>query len=238
MKTAAQQTLKTIVVEDEPMALEVVIDYIQKVSALELIGTFRNGIEALSFLQSNEVELMFLDINMPDLTGMELAKSLNDPPMIIFTTAYSEYAIEGFNVMAVDYLLKPIEFVRFLKACNKAISMTQNKESYLTTDVGSTDNYLMVKSGTETHKVLFENILYIEGNGNYVTYYTENGKLMSLHTMKELELTLPKAFIRVHKSYIINLSKLKSYESHQIKIADSKIPLSQAYKSEFLRRLD
>lgn len=225
--------LRTINVEDEPMASELLVDYISKVPGLELVGSFRNGLDALSFLQSNPVDLMFLDINMPDLSGVELARSLKNPPMIIFTTAYSDYAVEGFDLMAVDYLLKPIEFVRFLKACNKAIELGTKMDTQPDFDAKHGQEFILVKSGKETHRLRLDQIYYLEGTGNYVTYHTTSGKLLSLQTMKELEEKLPREFIRVHKSYIVNLQHVKSFESYQINIEGRNIPLSQAYKSGF-----
>lgn len=227
--------LKTIVVEDEPMALELMVDYIEKVKRLELIGSFRNGLLALDFLKQNKVDLIFLDINMPDLSGIELANLLEESPQIIFTTAYSEYAIEGFDLNAVDYLLKPISFARFLKACDRAI---EKKRTTTVKSEAHSRKFLLIKSGTETHKVFQSDILFIEGSGNYVTYHTTKGKLMSLQTMKELEAQLEPPFVRAHKSYIINLDYLTSFESHQLSIGKTKIPISQAYKLGFLQDLE
>ncbi|MEC7755647.1 MAG: LytTR family DNA-binding domain-containing protein [Bacteroidota bacterium] len=236
MNNVMVQPFKTIAVEDEPMALEVMVDYIGKVPGLELVATFRHGMHALDYLRKHPVDLMFLDINMPDLSGMELARLLQKPPKIIFTTAYSEYAVEGFEVEAVDYLLKPVDFARFVKACERAMAQTKP----LTTSVepvGNEETYLLIKSGTETHKVSVDEVHFLEGSGNYVTYHTAKGKIMSLQTMKELEASLPAPFVRIHKSYIINLKHLNSFEAHQVSIGKSKIPLSQAYRDSFFSRL-
>ena len=229
--------LRTINVEDEPMASELLVDYIKKVSGLELIGSFRNGLDALSFLQSNQVDLMFLDINMPDLSGVELARSLKNPPMIIFTTAYSDYAVEGFDLMAVDYLLKPIDFVRFLKACNKAIELGAKTEAPVHLEAKNEQEFILLKSGKETHRLRFDHIYYLEGSGNYITYHTSSGKLLSLQTMKELEEELPRQFVRIHKSFIVNIDHVDSFESHQVKVKGSDLPISQANREAFLKRV-
>lgn len=238
--------MKCIILEDEPIALKILSDYIEKVPSLELAGTFRDPLKGLTFLQNNEVDLLFLDINMPDLSGIQFLKSLINPPLVIFTTAYSEYALQSYEYNTVDYLLKPIEFDRFLKAVNKALErnrlpankkISQQGPSKPLTNEGN--DFITVKSGTEFRRLLLEDILYIEGSGNYVTFATDKGKVLSLMKLKELEeiLTEP-GFLRIHKSYIIPLSKVDVFESFLVKIGDKKIPIGNAYRDKLIKILN
>jgi len=229
-----------IAIDDEPLALKQMVSYIEKTPFLILLEKFESALAAISFVQDNEVDLMFVDINMPDLSGMDFVKSLNNPPKVIFTTAYSEYAIEGFKVDAVDYLLKPIGYSDFLKAAEKAKERIKPTVSE-NTEVESNDKFLFIKSEYKILRINLSDIKYIEGMREYLRIHIENQQaVMTLMSMKKLEEFLPpKDFMRVHRSYIVNLNKITSIERNRI-IFDKKvyIPVSEQYKSKFQKYLD
>ncbi|MGB5387510.1 MAG: LytTR family DNA-binding domain-containing protein [Eudoraea sp.] len=232
--------IRSITIDDEPLALKQMVSYIDKTPFLELIGQFESALQAITFLQENEVDLMFVDINMPDLSGMDFVKSLNNPPKVIFTTAYSEYALEGFRVDAIDYLLKPIDYSLFLKASEKARERIQPKENE-SAEVRSDDNFLFIKSEYKILRIVLSDIKYIEGMREYVRIHLGNEKpVMTLMSMKKMEEYLPKTnFMRVHRSYIVNLDKITTVERNRI-VFDEKvyIPVSEQYKPKFQKYLD
>ena len=226
------------------MALELTKSYVAKTPFLELKGAFTNPFKALTFLMSHEVDLLFLDINMPELSGMQLLNSLPKPPMVVFTTAYPEFGAESYNYNAVDYLLKPINYVRFLKATNKALELYQHKKQEVpapAVPAGHTPaakDYLLIKSGTQTFKVKTEDILFVEGAGNYMSFHMSNGKkILSLLTMKELMELLPAdKFVRVHKSYVVALPQIDVIERHQVLVKGNPIPIGQTYREQFVAK--
>lgn len=230
-----------IAIDDEPLALRQMQAYIEKTSSLQLLDTFESGIDAIHYLQNNQVDLMFVDINMPDLSGMDFVKSLDDRPEVIFTTAYSEYAIEGFKVDALDYLLKPISYAEFIKASNKAVSFLHLKKgSADSAKVG--ENFLMIRSEYKIIRINFEEIRYVEGMREYLRFHVAGKKKhMSLMSMKKLEDKLPKdEFMRVHRSYIVRLDKITTVERNRIIFDDNiYIPVSKQYQEgfqEYLKR--
>jgi len=232
--------LKCLIIDDEPKALDVVSDYVKKTPFLELCNSYRDPLKALEYIQHHSVDLIFLDINMPDLTGIQFLNSLVKKPLIIFTTAYSEYAVESYDYSAVDYLLKPIEFDRFLKAANKALEQFQKENSHKAEleHSGFTQKFLMVKSGTEIHNVSFDKIRFVESAGNYVTFNLEVNKIMSLFSMNKLLEELPSGrFFRVHKSFIVNISFITKIERHQVTIGKVKIPIGKIYRESFLKAI-
>ena len=234
--------MKCLVVEDEPIALEIVKDYVNRVSFLKLSQAFRNPIKALEYLQENKVDLLFLDINMPDLTGIQFLNALPYSPLVIFTTAYSQYALESYEYDAVDYLLKPIEFERFLKAVNKAFEhlKLRNSKNQINTQVseGKVKDHILIKSGTNLHHIKINDILYIKGAGNYVTFFVEMQKIMALLTMDQVLGMLPSdQFFRIHKSYIVNADQIDVIEKDQIKIRGKAVPIGNNFKEGFLRNL-
>lgn len=233
--------LRAIAIDDEPKALDIIQLYADKVPFLDLKKTFRDALEALSYLQENNVDLIFLDINMPDLSGIEFLKALVNPPLVIFTTAYSEYAVESYEYQASDYLLKPIVFTRFLKAVNRVSEIVdlKKKESKTEMDNKSIESgYLLVKSGTDMYNISLEDILFVEGAQNYVFIQTKEKRIMSLMRMKEIELKLPEQlFFRIHKSFIISLKQIEKIESYQVTIKNHKIPIGKTYKEAFLRKI-
>lgn len=235
--------LNCIIIDDEPLAIEILKDYIEKIPFMELLHSFRNPLKALEYLKENKIDLIFLDINMPDLTGMQFLNSLIHHPMVIFTTAYSEYAVESYEYDAVDYLLKPIEFVRFIKATNRALEqfMLIEKESLSNDGKKETNRLLkndqfLIKSGTDLHKININDILYIQGAGNYCLFFTAKKKIMSLISLNELLKILPSSlFTRIHKSYIINLDHIDVIEKDQVNILDRLIPIGDKYKNYFFK---
>lgn len=232
--------IKCIAIDDEPLALKQISAYISKTPDLSLEGEFESALEAISFLKSNKVDLMFVDINMPDISGMDFVKSLNNPPGVIFTTAYSEYAIEGFRVDAIDYLLKPISYSDFLKASERAGErLTSSNEG--ASGIKSDDDFLFIKSEYKIQRIRLTDIKYIESMREYLRIYIENQKpLMTLLSMKKMEGFLPEnTFMRVHRSFIVNLSKITTIERNRIIFdKDVYIPVSEQYKSKFQEYLD
>ena len=227
--------IRCIAIDDEPLALKQIAGYIRKTPFLELAASHERAVEAMAFLQRNHVDLMFVDINMPDLSGMEFVKSLTDPPGIIFTTAYSEYALEGFRVDAIDYLLKPISYGDFLKSANKALKQL-NTEATPAEEVNRRDEFLLIKSEHRVVRINFDDILYIEGMREYVRIYLAGQKpVMSLLSMKTLEAELPSGrFMRVHRSWIVNLSHITTIERNRIVFGeDMYIPVGEQHQKSF-----
>ncbi|WP_340114206.1 LytR/AlgR family response regulator transcription factor [Maribellus mangrovi] len=227
-----------IAIDDEPRALEIIEKYVGKIDFLNLATTFRDPIEAIDYLMKHNIDLIFLDINMPGIFGTELVKVLKNSPMIIFTTAYSEYAIESYELDAVDYLLKPFEFERFLKSVIKAQELKKLKHEKSKTQIvksSSVDTKILIKSGSEIHQVNIDDIIYIEGLGNYATIHTNNEKIVTYKSLGDvLDLLPAKLFVRIHKSYIVAIQHIKSYEVHQVKIEGKTLPIGKIYRKEFI----
>lgn len=230
--------MKCIAIDDEPRALEILNNFICKIDFLELVGKFRSPLDAMDFLLQNEIDLVFLDINMPDVTGTELVKILSQKPMIIFTTAYSEYAIESYELDAIDYLLKPFGFDRFLKSVIKAKELFKVKsrfENKHTVNLSPTEENIQLKSGSETFHVKIDDIKYIEGLGNYVNVYLTEKKIVTYTSLRDILEKLPeRKFIRIHKSYIISVNHIKSFEIHQVKLDNKTIPIGKNYRKDFI----
>ena len=217
--------MKAIAIDDEPMALEVVRSLAAKVPYLELSACFTDAFKALEYLQHEPVDLLFLDIKMPDISGLEFVTSLQKRPMVIFTTAYTEHAVTSFELDAVDYLLKPFSLPRFVKACNKAQELQQ-----LRTGAAPVKDYIFLKTGYEQVKVFYTDILYMEAAGNYVTFVLEDKKLLSRMTINELSEQLPAdKFIRVHRSYIVAKDRIEKIERHQLCIKGNYVPVGAVY---------
>ncbi len=223
--------LKCLIVDDEPIARQILEKYISEVPKLELAGTCKNAFEALDFLQENMVDILFLDINMPKLSGINLLRTMKSTPNVIITSAYSDYAIEGFELSVTDYLLKPFSFERFLQATMKA------KQAATPTPVPSKNqsdesDFLFVKNEKKLVKIAFEEISYIQAYGNYIKIYADQ-MLLVPESLSEFAKKLPSHFFRIHKSYIVNFDKLKYIEGNQILLMDStKLPIGKAYKKE------
>lgn len=227
---------KCIIVEDEPLAQNVLKKYIADHPSLELVGTCTDALEAQGILNKQDVQLIFLDINLPKLSGINFIKTLLQSPLIIFTTAYPEFAVEGFELNAVDYLLKPFSFERFLKAVNKVVEKLNNS---MVSKKEEKNSYIFFRSDKKIHKVDLENILYIEAIGDYMKVITDSGQLIINETMKNLQEELPAgSFIRVHKSFIISRSKIKYIEGNYVQIEDKSIPIGATYRNEVLTAID
>ena len=234
-----------IIVEDEPLARSLLENYIQKVPYLNLIQSFSDPLKALEFLRDNSVDILFSDIQMPEITGITLLKILQKKPLIILTTAYSEYAIEGYELNVLDYLLKPITFERFLKSVEKASArLNANNGANIEKNVLDNDSvnsiadsiqpYIFVKDGTKLVKIKLSEIMYIEGLKDYVSIYTPTQKVVSLQTLKALELQLPeKQFIRIHNSYIVSLEWIEIIQREKVLIGKVYLPISDTYRKAF-----
>jgi len=216
--------MKAIAIDDEPIALEIIKAHAAKVPFLNLTATFTDAFIALEYLQRESVDLIFLDIKMPDISGIEFFNSLSRKPLVIFTTAYSEHAVTSFELDAVDYLLKPFSLTRFIKGCNKAFELFNYRNAT------EPANHLYVKTGYEQVKVPYDDILYLEAAGNYVTFVLKDTNILSRSTFNEAIGLLPEdRFIRVHRSYIVAVSKIDKVERHQVTINKLKIPVGEAY---------
>lgn len=223
--------IKCIIVDDEPLAVSLLGSYVEKIPFLELVFSTENPIEALEFIQKNQADLVFLDIQMPELTGINFMKIVGDKMKYILTTAYSEYALEGYEHNVVDYLLKPISFDRFSKSIMKA------QERFPVAEVSETGHFF-VKSSGQQHRINFDEILYVESIKDYVNIKTEKQEYIVLDTLKSLENQLPENFTRIHKSFILNLDKVKSLNSKKvILISEHEISVGEMYKSNLLEKL-
>ena len=238
--------IKVIIVDDEPLAQDVLETYIEKIPELKLAGKFSNALEANELLKQEAVDLMFLDIQMPQLTGIDFLKTLSKPPLVIFTTAYSNYAVEGFELNALDYLLKPISLERFMKAVNKAAEqlelMRKETPAPATSEdpsSGDSGDYIFVKADKKLIKVNFHEIIYIEGLKDYVIIRMENQRVITLQTMKSLEDKLPVTkFKRIHRSYIVNIDKINAIVGNMIEVLEKgqakHLPIGKNYRDELL----
>lgn len=234
--------LKCIVVDDKPLAIDLLKDYISKIPFLELVKGTQNPLEALDLVMTGTIDLVFLDIQMPQLTGVQFMKIAHGKCKVILTTAYSKYAFEGFENDAIDYLLKPISFERFYKSVQKAQHNFDARQQEPSTKVLSLEkqkDFMFVKTEYKLVKINIDDILYVEGLQNYVSIYTKTEKIISLQNIKKTQTQLPKdAFLRVHKSYIVAVNKVSSIERGRILIAGIVIPLGSVYKDEFYKRIE
>ncbi|HEY0272935.1 MAG TPA: LytTR family DNA-binding domain-containing protein [Chitinophaga sp.] len=227
--------IRCIAVDDEPLALEIIEDYAKKSSALQLVQKFTRAADALRFLQSEErVDLILLDIKMPDIDGIQLVKSLKNPPLIIFTSAYEQYALDGYNLDVIDYLLKPISFERFLKSVTKVQEYLSKEKQPASADSGKLNDYIFIKTEYKIIKINLEDILFIEALKDYTKIYTQNQPVLTLRSLKSFETKLPQEkFIRVHRSYLVSLDKINSVERNTVMIANQPIPISEGYRDRF-----
>ncbi|MFT6360150.1 MAG: DNA-binding LytR/AlgR family response regulator [Saprospiraceae bacterium] len=222
-----------IIIEDEPLALERTAEFVKKVPFLDLRATFDNALTGLSYLNTNTVDILFLDINMDELTGIELLENSKIDSQVIFTTAYQEYALKGYELNVTDYLLKPFTFNRFLQAVNKA----QENLAKKTTE--STRDFIFIKTENRLEKITLSDIVYIEGMRDYRRIHTIDKRIMTLQNFKELEQIIPANLVcRVHKSYMIALNKIESIERNRIKIGGQLIPISETYKAFFYEQIN
>jgi two-component system, LytTR family, response regulator len=223
-----------IAIDDEPKALEVIERYCQKIGLVSLKATFREPLKAIDFLNREKVDLIFLDINMPDISGIQLLQTLSPRPLIIFTTAYSQYAVESYELNALDYLLKPVTFERFLMAINKAGAALSSRNSAGVDE----DAAVLIKSGAQTHRVKLSEILYLEKDGNYITVHLKDGNILIRENMGDIfDLVPPADFIRVHKSYVVSIRHISMIEVHQLIVNGEKIPIGSTYRDTLRDRL-
>jgi len=235
--------MNCVIIDDEPAAIDVLKFHLSSIPFVVLKKTFRDPLDALEYLQQHTVDLIFLDINMPKLSGISFPKFLQNPPLIIFTTAYSEYALESYELKAVDYLLKPIEFNRLLQGVMKAQHVLKKNTKVTTSspEISSdtSEQTIFIKSGSEFHQLFIQNIKYIESDGNYVTFYTDKRPILARYKLSEVVELLPKEyFTRIHRSYIVALKHIETVKKHCVIIQDKEIPISSNYREKFIAIID
>lgn len=229
---------RCLIVDDESLALRLMEDHVSKVPGLEIVGKCRHALEALQVLQREEIDILFLDIQMPDLTGVELIKILKHKPAIILTTAYAEYALEGYQLEVVDYLLKPIALDRFLQAVRKAQEWVDLRKQAPSVPQTTKPDHFFVKSDYKQMRINYADVTHVEGLREYVSIYAGGKRIVTLETMKNMEQLLPSdLFMRVHKSYIVNTSRIKSINGNQIELGEIRIPLGKVFRTQVLGRL-
>jgi len=234
--------IRCLVVDDEELARTLLKHYIEQTPSLQLVGTCADAMQAVSVLHYQPVDLLFLDIQMPDLTGIDLLKALINKPVVIFTTAYEQYAVEGYELNVADYLLKPFSYERFSQAVTKASAYfkarVQQAAPLETPEVGKGKDYLLVKAEHRTHRVRLDDIIYIQGMREYVAFHLPEGRLMSLLSLKHLEETLPpERFVRIHKSYIVAIQRIEAIENEHLYIAGQQLPIGPSYAEALQKRL-
>jgi len=231
--------MRCLIVDDEPLAQQVMEEFAGRVPFLEVAGKCSSATEAIEILRAESIDLILLDIHMPRLSGLDFIGSLHNPPQFILVTAYSEYALQGFNVNATDYLMKPVPFERFLKAVTKAYELYTLRNKQGQEKNNASDRFMLVKSGYQTVKILLNSILYIEGLKDYVKIYTEGKKpVLSLLTMKGLVETLPPAkFLRIHKSYIVAVERISTISRNRVMIGEKWIPIGENYRDAFRKQM-
>ncbi|KAA3625796.1 MAG: DNA-binding response regulator [Bacteroidetes bacterium] len=224
--------IRAILVDDEPNALELLERYIGRIPFVECVATFRNPLEALEFLYNNTVDVIFLDINMPQLSGISFLETLEDRPHVVLTTAYSEYAVKSYEFAVEDYLLKPITFERFLKAINR-IKKLQSSEK----EIKEQQAFLFLKSGYQLLKVAVSDIRFLEKDGNYMTYHIKGKKILVRENIRQALDNLPKDFMQVHKSFLVPMSRIDAVESGRVRIEGDWVPVGAAFREEVMRRI-
>jgi DNA-binding LytR/AlgR family response regulator len=232
--------IKCLIVDDEPVAREILENHLAKIDAVEVVAGCKNALEAFHFINAEKVDLIFLDINMPEISGLSFAKSINRNIKIIFTTAYREYAVDGFDLQAVDYLLKPISFERLLQAINKYLDENTPTAQVLTKDiVPEKSDYIFVRSDRKMIKISIPDILFIESLADYIKIHLPENTVVTRETMSSIEAKLPqKEFIRVHRSYIVSIAGIQSFTNEYIEINRKQIPISRSCKKEVLGKLE
>jgi DNA-binding LytR/AlgR family response regulator len=229
--------IRCLIIDDEPLAQRVIERYVQDLPFLEITGKAANAMDALEVLKSGEIDLIFLDINMPKLSGIEFLRTLQHSPLVIITTAYAEYALQGYELNVMDYLMKPFSFERFVKAIQKVRDILEGKESTageISHQKSTQGDYIFIKSSKKTYRVNFTDILYVEALGDYIKIFTTDRMIVSYHSMKNIEKILPpERFPRIHKSYIVSMAKVEVIEGNQLKIRDKWIPIGTNYKADF-----
>lgn len=228
-----------LIVDDEHLARKLLLDFISNIPHLVVVGVFSNANEAIEFLIENQVDILLTDIQMPNISGIDFIKKCNRPKTVIFTTAYSNYAIDGFDLHITDYLLKPISYPRFEEAIKRAIEqivLLDSKNQNTTNPPVEKKDYITIRADYKLYKINFSQIRYIEGHSEYVKFYTDQRNIMAYYTLKKLELELPEnQFIRVHKSFIVSMNYVQEIESEFVVLEDKKIPIGHRYKEQLMR---
>lgn len=231
-------TFTCLIVDDELLARTLIQGFVSKIPSMKVAGLCKNPLEAMEIMRSQPVDILFLDIQMPELTGVDFLKFLTNKPAVIFTTAYSEYALEGYQLDVTDYLLKPFSFDRFLKAANKAMEHVLLKRNSTEKAPKHQIDYVMLHADHKIYRVALADIKYIEGLKEYVSYYTIEKRIIVLQSLKSIEESLPpEKFIRIHKSYIVPIARIKNLDGNQVLIGDKLLPVGRSYKDEMLRRV-
>lgn len=227
--------LKTLVVDDEPLAQNILRKYAEGIKSIKIEGYCNDAVEAIEILEKQSIDLIFLDINMPKLTGIEFLKTIKNPPLVILTTAYTDYAMEGYELDVLDYLAKPFSFPRFLKSVQKAEQQFRLIQQERTEEKPES---VFIRSNKKTYQVKFSDIIYIEGLGDYIKIYTDKTHLVTNYSMKKMEELLPEnAFFRIHKSHIVNLKKIVAIEGNMIELPNIKLTIGDSYRTEFFNRI-
>ncbi len=231
--------IRCLIVDDEPPAREIIRRYIEQVPALQLAGECGNAVQAFTLLQQQSIDLLFLDIRMPQLNGNDFLKALKNPPKVIFTTAYAEYALEGYDLDVIDYLMKPIPFDRFLKSVNKAYQQTiQKNEVSAAVDEKKTDSFVYFRADRKMVKIMLQDILYIESMKDYIKVFTKNGTIITKQSISSVESMLPeKEFIRTHRSFIVASRHIRSFTSELIEINNAEIPIGKLFRNTVMKTL-
>lgn len=231
-------TISCIIVDDENVAREIIASHLSRIENIEVIAQYKNAIEAFNFINNNAVDLIFLDINMPEISGIAFAKSINKNIKIIFTTAYRDYAVEGFNLQAVDYLLKPISFERLLQAVNRYFDV-HTQQTELKSIQSTANDFIFVRAERRMQKINFDEIIYIESLSDYIKIHLQNKIIVTRETISAIDAKLPQQdFLRIHRSYIVNLSKIESFTNEEITLKNTSLTISRSYKKEVLNRLE
>jgi DNA-binding LytR/AlgR family response regulator len=230
--------IRCLVIDDEPLARKLLEDFIQKTPGLELVDSFANPLHARERINNYECDVLFLDIQMPDMNGLDFLKSSQHKPLVVLTTAFAEYALEGYELDVVDYLLKPFDFHRFLKAVNKISGRLKSRKETPPVEIQKETEFIFVKDGKKLVKVEVATILYIQGALEYVTIITKDRrKVMSLQSLRSMEQTLPDFFVRIHNSYIVNLKAIEEVHKDEVKVGDELLPVGTTYKKLFQERI-
>ncbi|WP_299220439.1 LytTR family DNA-binding domain-containing protein [uncultured Aquimarina sp.] len=236
--------IKCLIVDDEPLAREIIENYVSRIDHLELIASCANALEAFNIIADKSIDLIFLDIQMPDLTGIDFLKDLNPSPKVIFTTAYSNYAVDAFNLEAIDYLLKPIEFSRFLKSVNKVLKLSKSTSTLLVSSNSNEeeknyqDLFIYLKVEKKMQKIFFKNILFIESLKNYIKIKTSDREIIAYKSISSIERILPSSrFLRVHRSFIIGIDHIDAFSTTEIELKGIKIPVGRNYKASVKEKL-
>ena len=234
-----RKSINCIIVDDEPMAREILQRHLQKIDLVTIVKVCKNATEAFNAVSSQQVDLIFLDINMPEISGLSFAKSINKKIKIIFTTAYREYAVDGFDLQAVDYLLKPISFERLAQAIDKFESNRITIKNELTVEAEEKNDFIFVRSDRKMVKINFDEIKYIESLSDYIKIHLNDKTIITRETISNIEVKLPKhQFLRIHRSYIISISKIESFTNEFVEIDNKALPISRSYKTSVLNKLE